>query len=276
MRSLWLLPLIVCGCGGPLPDVCDANTSRTPTPLSQEDGAAAQQFAHAHNDYEHEHPLEDALGQKFRSVEADIYYSDGLFEVSHLGFGAKGALKALYLDPLQKKVDENGSVLGDGQSFALWLDLKDSNSHFGDALEALLEKYPMLTLVDGDSVTPGAVTVILTGDAKMKEQFVSKHPKRHAFRDRNDFSPADPPATTGWRYYALDWGAYLDWNGSGTIPAEQSERLACIVNRAHQNGYAVRFYGTPDNEAVWKASVEHGVDFINSDHLAELNAFLSK
>src|SRR4051812_12734941 len=33
--------------------------------------------AHAHNDYEHEHPLLDALEAGFASVEADVWLVDG-------------------------------------------------------------------------------------------------------------------------------------------------------------------------------------------------------
>jgi len=38
---------------------------------------------HAHNDYEHPHPLLDALSQGFYSVEADVYYDGGRFKVAH-------------------------------------------------------------------------------------------------------------------------------------------------------------------------------------------------
>ncbi len=39
--------------------------------------------AHAHNDYEHERPLLDALSHGFCSVEADIYLVDGALLVAH-------------------------------------------------------------------------------------------------------------------------------------------------------------------------------------------------
>src|SRR5688500_17684262 len=39
--------------------------------------------AHAHNDYEHERPLYDALDHGFKSVEADIWLIDGELVVSH-------------------------------------------------------------------------------------------------------------------------------------------------------------------------------------------------
>lgn len=39
--------------------------------------------AHAHNDYEHERPLFDALEHGFCSVEADIGFIDGELRVAH-------------------------------------------------------------------------------------------------------------------------------------------------------------------------------------------------
>lgn len=39
--------------------------------------------AHAHNDYEHERPLFDALSHGFTSVEVDVHLVDGKLYVSH-------------------------------------------------------------------------------------------------------------------------------------------------------------------------------------------------
>jgi hypothetical protein len=39
--------------------------------------------AHAHNDYEHDRPLFDALDHRFKSVEADIWLVDGKLVVAH-------------------------------------------------------------------------------------------------------------------------------------------------------------------------------------------------
>ena len=39
--------------------------------------------AHAHNDYEHTHPLADALEQGFCSIEADIHLVNGKLLVAH-------------------------------------------------------------------------------------------------------------------------------------------------------------------------------------------------
>ncbi|MGI9240008.1 MAG: hypothetical protein ACR2RV_04365, partial [Verrucomicrobiales bacterium] len=68
------------------------------------------QQAHAHNDYEHERPLHDALEHGFCGVEADIYLVGGELLVAHdrKDLKPERTLQALYLDPLQKRVEANG------------------------------------------------------------------------------------------------------------------------------------------------------------------------
>ena len=74
---------------------------------SQESGQVVPlERAHAHNDYEHERPLYDALDHGFKSVEADIWLIDGELVVSHddprlpTTEEPQGTLESLYLKPL--------------------------------------------------------------------------------------------------------------------------------------------------------------------------------
>src|SRR5260221_14687206 len=72
--------------------------------------ASAQPFshAHAHNDYEHDHPLFDALHYGFTSVEADVFLVDGKLLVSHTWpiFKTR-TLEQLYLSPLDSIISAN-------------------------------------------------------------------------------------------------------------------------------------------------------------------------
>jgi hypothetical protein len=172
-------------------------------------------------------------------------------------------------------VDRDGHVQPGGAPFTIWVDLKDADDGLAEALHTLLDGYPMLTVFDdqGDPV-PGPVTVVLTGNADMKKAFVESRPRRRAIRDSNDFTPDDPPADARWGYYALNWNAYMDWNGKGDIPPDQSERLACIVNKAHALGRKVRFYNAPDRGEVWAAWIDHGVDFLHTDELEGMSRYL--
>ena len=248
-------------CGSPVPD-------RAVSP------AGWFSFAHSHNDYEQPRPLADALAARFYSLEADIWLSGGEIRVGHASDALKGTLQELYLDPLQGLVSAHGSVYGDGVPVSLWICFKDRNPALRPALQQLLERYSMLTSFSATEMTPGAVTVVLTGEPAQKEAFVAEYTPRKACRDSNDFSPDDPPADTAWRFYALDWSVYLGWNGVGAPPVEVAARLQCILHNAHQLGRAVRLYATPETEEYWTLALDVGVDFINTDQLQKLHAFL--
>src|SRR5262245_53599684 len=82
--------------------------------------------AHAHNDYWHKRPLLDALNQGFTSVEADIFLVDGKLLVGHdiLELQPERTLESLYLEPLARRVRENGGhVCGKGDRFILLIDI---------------------------------------------------------------------------------------------------------------------------------------------------------
>src|ERR1044071_8081773 len=73
--------------------------------------------AYAHNDYNHERPLFDALDHGFFGVEADVHLRGDELFVAHTGGGIKPGrtLRALYLDPLLKLVRKNhGRVYPNG------------------------------------------------------------------------------------------------------------------------------------------------------------------
>ena len=68
---------------------------------------------HAHNDYYHKRPLEDALECFFCSIEVDVFLKDGKFLVAHdrVELREDRTLERLYLDPLKKRVlDGKGYV----------------------------------------------------------------------------------------------------------------------------------------------------------------------
>ncbi|RYZ66666.1 MAG: hypothetical protein EOP09_12315, partial [Proteobacteria bacterium] len=66
-------------------------------------------LAHSHNDYQQRHPLDEALKYQFRSIEVDIIDRGGQARVTHLGLWTDGTLQEMYLDKLQKRVNEKGS-----------------------------------------------------------------------------------------------------------------------------------------------------------------------
>lgn len=232
-------------------------------------------IAHAHNDYQHARPLHDALDHGFNSVEADVWWHRRRVEVSHYGFNFKGTLRRLYLDPLQRRVDQLGSVHGDNERFTLWIDIKDHDPALARALSRLLDRYPMLSRLDGTKLRGGMVDVVLTGDDELKRQIVGAGGSPPATRDSLDFNAlaavdVDPTVT----HYSLDWSRHIGWDGEGEISGGDRDALRCIVDAAHGQGRRVRFYGAPDTASFWRLAEEMKIDFISTDRLTAMAAFL--
>jgi hypothetical protein len=231
--------------------------------------------AHSHNDYAQERPLWDALENHFYSVEADVWLQGGQLMISHFGFNLTGSLKALYLDPLQERVRRLGSVYGDSREFLLWVDIKDGSVEMPAKLQELFLKYPMLTRFTDSGIVPGPVTVILTGNAVVKREYTKAYRLRLASHDSRRFNSRDQASgDPGWRWYALNWGDYFDWDGRSPIPDGARNRLRAMVRRIHARGRSIRFWNVPDTAAAWAETYDAGVDLVNTDSLQELAAFL--
>jgi len=266
MRCALLSVLVLAGCKPTLPDV-DAGPPVNPS------------YKHAHNDYEHPRPLFDALDLGFESVEADVYLDGTDLGVSHSGPPFVGSLKALYLDPLAARVTQNGgSVHGDGKPFFLWIDLKDGRQALQDALAAQLDAVPVLTRFDdAGEAAPGAVTVILTGNAGAKKALVDRPAPRPYTRDSNDYSPMDAPGDGKWSAYAVTYFAFMQWDGTGgAIPRTQLRQLENLVNGAHALGRRIRIYASPETPDYWRAAKAAHLDFIGTDDLAGLAATMAE
>lgn len=234
--------------------------------------------AHAHNDYEHTRPLFDALACGFCSVEADIWLRDGKLLVAHtpLGWKAGRTLQALYLDPLRERVKRNGGMVHpNGPSFFLMIDVKTDAKETWAALSKVLDEYADLLTVTTDGKTEAkAVTVVLSGNTD--REVVGKAVVRRAAVDGRpvDLDANPSPELVPWVSDA--WKNHFKWDGTGDMPDAERKKLAEYVARAHKQGRQVRFWATPDRPEGWKELQAAGCDFINTDKLAELQAFLLK
>lgn len=264
-----LLAFSICFWTRPYPSAQSRPWLRAPA------SALREHPGHSHNDYLQQHPLDDALANRFPSVEADIWLRGNTLEVSHFGWFSAGTLQQLYLEPLQKRVDALGSVYGDRRTFILWLDIKSDGSAMAGAIQSALSHYPMLTRFAGNTAIPAPVEVILTGNDDVKRAYIHDFPLRYAVRDSNDFDEKDPPAAQGWLWYSLYWPSRYEWDGYGPMPENERQDLAELVARIHSKGRKLRFWGGPDNPQVWEVSYQAGVDLINTDSLPELSGYFS-
>ncbi|MBM4377800.1 MAG: hypothetical protein FJ086_00605 [Deltaproteobacteria bacterium] len=260
---LLLAALLLTACTPVLPAV-DAGTP--PSPLWS--------LKHAHNDYEHARPLLDALDQGFESVEADLWLDGEELGVSHTGAPFKGSLRALYLEPLAARIAANGgSVHGDRRPFYLWLDLKQGDAKLQELLASQLGTCDWLAAYDDlGEQRAGAVVVVLTGHDAAKKALAARPAPRPYVRDSNTYAPDDPPADGQWAFYAVNYFNFLAWDGTAPMPPTQRRQLQNLVDGVHQKGRALRIYASPDTPAYWGEARDAGVDFVNTDRLAELAA----
>ena len=238
--------------------------------------------AHAHNDYEHTRPLQDALSHGFTSVEADVWLVDGELLVAHdrEDVVPGRTLESVYLDPLVDRVRaEGGSVYDDWDGvFQLLIDVKsEAGPTYAAIHEDLREHRRIMTSYAGDRTRTDAVTAVISGNRDLpamqaQERRFAGYDGRMADLD-SGLPASDMPLVSD------NWTKHFTWQGVGPMPEAERAELGDIVSRAHDAGYRLRFWATPDTpgaarDAVWRELVAAGVDQVNTDDLAGLEAFL--
>lgn len=238
---------------------------------------------HAHNDYEHEHPLWDALAHGFTSVEADVFWGDGNLPVGHdeqeASHGRK--LDDLYLRPIAELVRQNhGSVYpGWKGQLQLLIDIKDRGPQTYAAVESALAKYPtVFSHVDHGTLVPGPVQAVISGDRPL-ERMLSQTPRYGFYDGRPGDLTSDSLDAEFMPLVSENYGSLFTWSGKGAMPEAEHSKLVELVTAAHRRGHKVRFWATPDEpdkqrDAVWSTLLEAGVDYLNTDDLPGLEAFI--
>ena len=239
--------------------------------------------AHAHNDYEHPRPLFDALDHRFGSVEADIFLVGDQLLIGHdaTELDPSRTLESLYLDPLSALVKANhGSVYrGWRKPLQLLIDIKTEGSSTYLELDRHLQRYKHLfTTYAHGRVHQGAVTNVISGDRAARIPMEAQTVRRAFYDGRLTDLGTSAPAS----FISLisdNWQTNFTWLGDGAFPDAERQKLRDIVRQAHAVGQTVRFWNTPDlagpaRDALWEELFAAGVDFLNTDDLAGLEAFL--
>jgi len=73
-----------------------------------------------------------------------------------------------------------------------------------------------------------------------------------------------------------DLKKYTKWDGSNHLPGKEKSKLQTEIDRAHQLRKPVRFWGAPDFMDAWQEFIQMKVDYINTDSIKALSAFLKE
>ncbi|MEU2929175.1 phosphatidylinositol-specific phospholipase C/glycerophosphodiester phosphodiesterase family protein [Streptomyces sp. NPDC007251] len=239
--------------------------------------------AHAHNDYEHPRPLSDALDHRFGSVEADIFLVGDQLLIGHDSseLDPSRTLESLYLDPLAARVRAHHGTVYRGwrRPLQLLIDIKTEGSSTYLELDRHLRRYPHLfTRYAHGRVHPGPVTAVVSGDRAARVPMEAQD-ERRAFYDGRLTDLGSVAPATFIPLISDNWTQNFTWTGEGAFPDAERQKLRGITAAAHARGQQVRFWSTPDaagpaRDALWTELLAAGVDYLNTDDLAGLEAFL--
>lgn len=232
--------------------------------------------AHAHNDYEHQQPLLDALDHGFCGVEADIWLVEGKLLVAHDRDKVRPerTLETLYLEPLRQRTKVNGGrVYPNGPGFMLLIDIKSDGEMTYAALREILRRYTeILSEFRTSETRTNAITVVISGN-RPRETLKNEAIRYAAYDGR--LTDVDSGESAHFIPLISDnWRQHFKWLGTDPMPESEREKLRGIVSRCHADGRKARLWATPDKPEVWKELFDAGVDLINTDDLGGLQRFL--
>lgn len=229
------------------------------------------QNAHSHNDYHQPVPFWTAYHAGFGSVEADVFLKDNHLLVGHdpHELTSERTLAKLYLDPLADVIRKNnGQVYADAsKKLILLVEMKSDFSTTLPVLANLLQtKYQHLIK------NPG-LKVIITGKVPHPDAF--KHYPEFLYFDGDFTKTYTPEQLKRVGMFSANLGLFTKWQGKGIMRDEESAKVRAAVDKAHQLGKPVRFWGAPDFTNAWSNLISAGADYINTDHIRELAAYLN-
>ncbi len=236
---------------------------------------------HAHNDYEHRHPLVDALDAGLSSVEADVWAVDGELLVAHARdeVDPSRTLTSLYLEPLVQHFAGDRRRTS-APRLQLLIDIKSAPAETLPLLRAQLADYArILTRFRGCTATPGPVSVVVSGTDVRPAAPASERVSYFGYDMQPERTQDTRLREAITPLVSAKWDAYFTWGGHGSMPSDERARLEEMVRAAHVSGSAIRFYDTPDDrgaarDAIWRELVAADVDYISTDDLAGFHAFI--
>ncbi len=225
--------------------------------------------AHSHNDYEQKRPFYAAYELGFGSIEADVFLQNGVLYVAHNleDIKPERTLLALYLEPLLQKINENkGFPYPQRKDLQLLIDIKNT----GPATLVALQK-----LFAPHRKELRHVRMVISGEMPPPEEMFAQD-KLFTFDGRKDL--IYPKNASAYLVLVsssmLSFGKY--WDGKQPLDQEIRRRIETFVQLQHTQKRLVRLWATPNTPLGYRTLKELGVDYIGTDDLAGLAAYLGK
>lgn len=237
--------------------------------------------AYAHNDYWQRRPLWSALSKGFTALEVDVHLLPKGLIIAHTAprlFKRKNQLSKQYLKPLWKlyKMQKGLIYPNYKKPILLIIDIKtDATSTYKYLLKELEPYHAMLTRIDDGELQPGAITIIISGNRPV--DILSRQKNRYLFMDGRISEYGIQFTNTLAPIISDNWNRFFGHiNGHQKIPKRDVEILKMMVELTHSQGKKLRFWNTPESKNIWSQLLGIGVDYINTDQLEDLSAFLIK
>lgn len=232
---------------------------------------------HSHNDYYRDRPLKEALEAGFGSVEADIFLQNGELLVGHdrEELTAERTLRSMYLDPLFERAEERDfkSIYNEPFEFQLMIDIKSEAGETLTALLPVLEDYrPMLSVYTNDSVTSGAVSVVLSGNRPV--EIVRTMDVRYLAIDGRPDDLDKGETAAFMPMISSHYRDHFSWRGVSPMPDSEKQWLFDYASKARRNGQRIRFWAVPLAVQEHPDWLNSPVDYLNTDDPARLRELL--
>jgi glycerophosphoryl diester phosphodiesterase len=235
---------------------------------------------HAHNDYENQNPLLDAIKNGFTSVEVDVHLIENELYVSHDApqqLHSDLTLESMYLNPLKNHILNNNMAIYSNYDgpFYLMIDFKSPAIPTYEKLKEILTDYlPIISKTENGIKQKGPVDVFISGN-RPYEKILADEPKLVGIDGIPDDLDKNIPASI-MPIVSDKYSNILSWRGNGEISPDDKNNLVRLLQNTHGQNKKLRLWGAPDNDVVWKFLLDYKVDLINTDRLEEFRAFALK